>query len=174
MTAASNIAAIEKATGRAWGDWKAELDGLGAAGLSHAEIVKALAARGGLSGWWCQTIAVAYEQAILRRLPGQRADGRFRAEATRTLAGTPDGLRDRAAAAVLAEPGAAPPAPARRSGTDRRLYWRQPLASGSTLTLTTEMTRTGKVLVTLTEEPLADAGAAERAKARWKGVLAGL
>jgi hypothetical protein len=74
-----NTAAIEKGTGRSWNEWLAFLESIGAEKLSHKQIAERVTASGHTSGWWSQSIAVAYEQSIGRRLPGQVEDGTFQA-----------------------------------------------------------------------------------------------
>lgn len=81
MTKASNIASIEKGTGKQWGEWLKWLDKMGAKTLSHLEVSKLIESE--LQGvidspsWWAQSVTVAYEQAIGRRVPGQLANGLF-------------------------------------------------------------------------------------------------
>ena len=76
---------IHATTGMAFADWAALLDVKGARELSNKEIAGLVFATGNSPGWWAQTIAVAYEQHIGRRQPGQRADGRFSASVSRAL-----------------------------------------------------------------------------------------
>ena len=76
---------ILAATGMAFAEWATLLDAEGARALSHKQIADLIFATGNSSGWWAQTITVAYEQHIGRRLPGQRADGRFSASILRAL-----------------------------------------------------------------------------------------
>jgi uncharacterized protein YndB with AHSA1/START domain len=78
-------AAAERATGRSTAEWFALLDDSGAAERSHAEIARWLAGQEGVSGWWAQSLTVAYEQARGRRLPHERPDG-FRITASKTIA----------------------------------------------------------------------------------------
>ena len=85
-----NTAAIEKGTGRSWEDWLAFLKSIDAEKLSHKEIAERVAATGDATGWWSQSIAVAFEQSIGRRVPGQDNDGTFQVSATKTLPGTMD------------------------------------------------------------------------------------
>jgi hypothetical protein len=81
MTKASNIASIEKSTGKQWDEWLELLNKADAKTLSHLELSKLVEAE--LQGvvdspsWWAQSVTVAYEQAIGRRVPGQLANGLF-------------------------------------------------------------------------------------------------
>jgi hypothetical protein len=85
-------------TGRSWGEWLAYFDSIGAAALSHQEIV-ARAAESGAPPWWRQMVTVAYEQHIGRRLPGQAPDGTFTMNASRSCARSLDDSLDRWTAA---------------------------------------------------------------------------
>ena len=78
--------AVRKATGRDWYEWTEFLDGLGALGKNHKEIVALLAGPGELSnGWWQQSVAVGYEQARGLRVVGQTSDADFQIGVQRTL-----------------------------------------------------------------------------------------
>ena len=81
MATNSRIEAVERATGRSWDDWLAYMATIGADTLSHHEIAAALLTEleGKVDnlGWWAQATAVAYEQYVGRRVPGQRPDGTF-------------------------------------------------------------------------------------------------
>jgi uncharacterized protein YndB with AHSA1/START domain len=54
--------AVRSKTGRTWSEWLSLLDAAGASGMSHKEIVAAVADLGGASPWWQQSVAVTYEQ----------------------------------------------------------------------------------------------------------------
>ena len=76
--------AVQRSTGRARDEWFALLDDAGAGAWAHGPIAAWLVERG-VDGWWAQSITVGYEQARGLRLPGQRPDGAFEANVTRTL-----------------------------------------------------------------------------------------
>ena len=78
--------AVLAATGRGWDEWVEFLDGLGAAEMSHKEIVALAAGPGGLSsGWWQQSVAVGYEQARGLRVVGQTSGADFQIGVQKTL-----------------------------------------------------------------------------------------
>src|SRR5690554_8055434 len=79
--------AIENGTGRSWADWLAFFDRLGAAELAHAEIARAVEAEGVATGWWGQAVVIHFEQETGRRVEGQVGDGKFAANASKTLPG---------------------------------------------------------------------------------------
>jgi uncharacterized protein YndB with AHSA1/START domain len=82
-------AAVRRATGRGWAEWIALLDAAGAQAWSHKEIVAWLAAHAELSGWWRQSVAVGYEQATGKRVPGETADAGFQVGVRLTIAAPP-------------------------------------------------------------------------------------
>ncbi|WP_309082381.1 hypothetical protein [Zhihengliuella sp.] len=181
----SNVAAIEKASGCSWADWVALLDEAGAREEPHPRIAELAHERldvaNGNNGWWAQSIAVAYEQHIGRRLPGQRADGTFDASVSRTVAGRRDGVAQRwadLAAGRLADAGsiagAGPEGEPRTSATDKRSYWRLDLDDGTRVAVSFEERGEDRVLVTATHTRVpAPDGVAVR-KAIWKDLLGAL
>ena len=62
-TADVGEAALRTATGKGWSHWFALLDRSSAEKLDHRGIVAILGTERGISGWWRQMIAVAYERA---------------------------------------------------------------------------------------------------------------
>ncbi len=79
--------AVARATGRDWEGWLKLLDNLGAAEMTHREIVSLVAGPGGLdNGWWQQSVAVGYEQARGLRVVGQTSGADFQIGVQRTLA----------------------------------------------------------------------------------------
>jgi uncharacterized protein YndB with AHSA1/START domain len=78
-------AAVKKATGRTWQQWFRVLDDGEAASRSHADVVRALISKHGVTNWWAQSITVGYERARGIREPGQHADG-FSVAASKTVA----------------------------------------------------------------------------------------
>lgn len=77
--------AVAKATGRGWSDWLQRLDAKGCRKLDHKGIVAVVAEQGLESGWWCQMVTVAYEQARGLREQGELPDG-YSTNASRTIA----------------------------------------------------------------------------------------
>jgi hypothetical protein len=72
-------------TGADWKSWLALLDERGAAELDHAAIARLLVHDFEIDGWWAQSITVGYEQERGMREPGQRPDGTYSANASKTL-----------------------------------------------------------------------------------------
>lgn len=77
--------ALIEGTGADWKTWLALLDERGAAELDHAAIARMLVREFEIDGWWAQSITVGYEQERGLREPGQRPDGTFSANASKTL-----------------------------------------------------------------------------------------
>ena len=78
-------AAVKKATGRTWTEWRGLLDKAGAKSWPHAEIVLWLHKKHKIADWWCQMVTVGYEQASGRRVKHQKADG-FEISVSKTIA----------------------------------------------------------------------------------------
>jgi uncharacterized protein YndB with AHSA1/START domain len=76
--------AVQSKTGRTWEEWFAELDVRSADKLDHKGIV-ALLGDFEMTGWWRQSVAVAYEQARGLRAPNEAAGG-FQVSASKTIA----------------------------------------------------------------------------------------
>src|SRR5699024_2060959 len=93
---------LARATGRSREEWFELLDAASATGWSHGQIAEWLVTEHDVDGWWAQSITVGYEQARGMRQPGQRPDGTFDANVSKTCAAgaehvfaqlTEDGLR---------------------------------------------------------------------------------
>jgi hypothetical protein len=77
-------AVVAKKTGRTWKQWASALDRAGAAGLSHTEIARIVHERFEVPGWWSQTVTVGYERMRGLREKGQRRDGTFEVNKSKT------------------------------------------------------------------------------------------
>jgi hypothetical protein len=134
-------AKVLAATGKPLGDWFAILDERGARDLPHKSIARLLQGDFGVSGWWSQSVTVAYEKHIGRRETGQRQSGEYEAGVTRTLPVTVDAALDGWLARVPAPgperafDGVAFSAEPATSRTEKRRYWRVTLADGSRVTV---------------------------------------
>lgn len=169
-----NTQAIEKATGASWWEWCAFLDGEGAAKLDHGAIVEKACGFRQISGWWAQSVAVAYEQHIGRRKPGQGSDGLFRASVSRTVPLTQHSafaswctfaasLNDIDGQTIAGAP--------TTSTTPKRLYWRCRFEDGGNASVSFEAKGEEKVLIAIEHSKLAlEALIADRKRA-WAGLL---
>lgn len=74
---------VRKRTGKAWNEWFLLLDKADAMKMDHKHIAEQLDSLG-VPGWWCQMIAVEYEQQRGLREKYQSSDG-YSVSASRTL-----------------------------------------------------------------------------------------
>jgi uncharacterized protein YndB with AHSA1/START domain len=78
--------AVKAKTGKDWAGWFKVLDRAGAKRMTHTQIATHLYEQEKVPGWWCQMVAVRYEQERGLREPLQTCRGDFAANAGRTLA----------------------------------------------------------------------------------------
>jgi hypothetical protein len=78
-------AAIKKATGCDWEKWVFSLDYVGAQDWSHRAIADHVRTAYKVKDWWTQAVTVGYERIKGLRAIGQRRDGGFEANKSRTL-----------------------------------------------------------------------------------------
>jgi hypothetical protein len=166
--------AVARATGRRWDEWFALLDAWGAAERTHTEIARRLREEHGVASWWSQTVTVEYELARGLRVPGARSDGTFAASASKTVNVAVERLWAAWADPALRErwlPGASVRERTSQPGRTARYDWGD---DGSRLVAGFTAKGEAKSTVALEHERLADAEAAEAAKAFWRerlGVL---
>lgn len=163
---------VRDATGRSREEWFTLLDAAGAPGWDHPRIARWLATEHGVGVWWCQSVTVGYEQARGLRRPGQRADGSFEANVSRSIGADPDDVRP-----WLVEPGRRSrwldDEPEVRSTRARRsVRWRWSDGSRAAVQLTP--VRPGVTRVAVQHGGLAAAEQVATAKAAWAQRLATL
>ena len=73
-------------TGCTWERWVKALDRAKAYAWSHREIAKYVNEKYKVPGWWAQTVTVGYERIKGLRAVGQRRDGSFEANKSKTFA----------------------------------------------------------------------------------------
>jgi hypothetical protein len=78
-------AAIKKATGCNWEKWVSCLDYVGAQDWSHRAIADYVHTEFKVKDWWTQTVTVGYERIKGLRAIGQRRDGGFEANKSKTV-----------------------------------------------------------------------------------------
>jgi hypothetical protein len=175
MTRAIDIAAVEEGTGKAWRDWLAFLKKIDARHLPHKEIARRLREECRVIGWWAQSISVAYEQHIGRRVPGQQSDGGFQVSVSKTFPGSMDTVLTRWPAAMEGRKqlaGVAVTCGPDVSRTNQWRYWRCRLADGSHVSVGIGDRQGGKALLSVGHEGLDPLQAVERWRA--EGGLVGL
>jgi hypothetical protein len=78
-------ARIKEHTGCTWEKWVYALDRKKAFELTHPELTKLIKGKYKTPDWWTQTVAVGYERIKGLRVKGQRRDGSFSANKSRTF-----------------------------------------------------------------------------------------
>ncbi len=178
MTQQANTRAIAEATGRDWAEWKFWLDEQQAFNLPHKDIAGIIEEEfGHVSGWWAQTITVAYEQAIGRREPGQREAGDFSVSVSRTLPFAMDPLlghwQDYMSEYDTHREVAIEVGPS-VSLTQKWRYWRCTLADGSKVTVNIQAKGDNRATLGIQHDRIASAEEAEAWRGYWKEQLAEL
>ena len=79
-------AAIRKGSGCTWKEWVGHLDYVGAQAWPHRKIAAHVQEKFGVRDWWAQGVTVGYERIRGLRAIGQRRDGAFEANKSRTFA----------------------------------------------------------------------------------------
>jgi hypothetical protein len=77
-------ATLKEKTGCNWERWTHALDYLGAERMAHREIAALVSTKYKIDGWWAQTVTVGYERIKGLRARGQRRDGTYEANKSRT------------------------------------------------------------------------------------------
>ena len=149
---------------------------IGADKLSHHEIASAvigeLDGKVDNLGWWAQATAVAYEQYVGRRVPGQRPDGTFQTSVSRStplgmdalieawtdFAATDQEVLDRITGDV------------RVSGTSNRMTWRTKGRDGTAITVISEPKKDGTASLVVQVIGTASLDDNNAAKAAWTDI----
>ena len=79
-------AILKEKTGCTWERWVKALDRAKADTWPHREIAKYVIEKYKVPGWWAQTVTVGYERIKGLRAVGQRRDGSFEANKSKTFA----------------------------------------------------------------------------------------
>lgn len=177
MTKNTRISAVEKATNRTWDTWLQYMDGIDAKNLSHHEIATHLLDE--LDGtienhaWWAQSVTVAYEQYIGRRIPGQRPDGTFQTSVSKATQLGMQELMDKwvAFAAEDADVQALVADEVRVSGTEKRITWRTKAADGSSIRVTSEPKKNGTASLIVNHMELQTHDLNIEAKEKWAAIV---
>ena len=78
-------ASIKARTGRGWKQWMTVLDAEGAASWPHRDIAVLVRDKYGVGDWWGQAVTVGYERIKGLRERGQRRDGSYEANKSKTF-----------------------------------------------------------------------------------------
>lgn len=172
-----NIQALENGTGRTWAEIDQYLAGIGADQLTHQEIAQRLNDDGVATGWWAQSVTVAYEQQIGRRLPGQDCSGEYSVSASKTVTGTMDqalqmwldlvdGVESFSGIDISRGPDV--------KSTQKWRYWRCGLADGTRVNVNIYQKTEDKASLGIQHERLESTAQIEHWRTFWKDCLAGL
>ncbi|MBV6459778.1 MAG: hypothetical protein HONBIEJF_02931 [Fimbriimonadaceae bacterium] len=82
--------AVEAATGHPLEHWRHVLTSFDVAKNGHKAAANHLESDHGVDPWWAQNLTVWFEQETGLRLPGQRSDGSFCVNVSRTIQATPE------------------------------------------------------------------------------------
>lgn len=165
-------AAVKKATGRTWSEWRGVLDRAGAAKMAHKDIVILVHEKYKVGDWWSQMVTVGYEQARGLREKHQKPDG-YEISGSKTVAvplGTLFGawlnanLRKKWLNAGITIRRATPKKSMRMTWSDGR----------TSVDANFYAKGTGKSMVSLNHRKLSDAAAAKKMKTYWATRLARL
>lgn len=171
--------ALEKGTGITWENWLKLLEPHRQE--NHTRLAEAayeiILAQGKSDNpaWWAQGAAVAYEQHIGRRLPGQQCDGRFSVSVSKTLALSPEEMlaKWRALADhLVSHREVALSRPPQVSRTEKWLYWRCGLEDGSNVSVNIQAKPGGKAGLGVNHDRIMSQAEAALWREYWKGFTA--
>jgi hypothetical protein len=171
------IESIERATSKSWDEWLVFMDGIGAKDLNHHEIAtKVLEQLMGTTespAWWAQSVTVAYEQHIGRRLPGQQPDGTFQTSASQSTKLGMEQLMDAWTEFAAGDPEIldAVEGDVRTSGTEKRLSWRAKLHNATSVIVTSEPKPDGAASIVVQHTGSQTQERNNEAKAKWSSVV---
>ena len=173
MTRPTNIEGIEKATGKNWDSWVASLNDAGAQDMTHKQIVRIAYKQIGekaSAGWWSQHVAVAYEQHIGRRQPGQRQDGTYEVTVSKTASGSMDDAMSSWLKLVdgMQEFNGVKIGEPKSSRTDKRRHWGVPLEDGTRVDADVSKKDNTRALLAITHIRLKSPEEIEKQRAYWK------
>lgn len=178
MTKPSNTKALETGSGISWSEWVAYLDSIQARELDHTALaIKTLekiveTGKSKSPEWWAQGVAVAYEQHIGRRKPGQTCDGSFSVTVSKTIDGNMDfaidkwvkrveGISEFNGVKINKTPSV--------TQTEKWRYWRCGLEDGSALSVNIQNKPNGlKSSLTINHDKLNQAEDVEKWRGFWK------
>jgi uncharacterized protein YndB with AHSA1/START domain len=162
---------VDEATGKTWAQWMKALDRAGAASMDHKGIVAVLADGFRIGRWWCQMVAVTYEQERGLREVNQRSDG-FAVSVSRTIAAPVDRLYEAWSTAMERSQWLAEPRLQIRKATENellRITWSDGLSSVEVNFY--EKAKGSKTQVTVEHSRLRSAEDVEKKREFWIGRL---
>jgi hypothetical protein len=177
MKANSRIKPIERATNTSWDEWSNFMDSINARSLNHHEIAtKVLEVLDGKidnPAWWAQSVTVAYEQYINRRIPGQRPDGTFQTSVSKATKLDMKALMDQWVDFAAKEKDVLDliAGDVRVSGTEKRITWRTKANDGSAITVISEPKKDGSASIVAQHIGIQTHDLSLEAKSKWAAIL---
>jgi hypothetical protein len=177
MSENPRILLIEKSTGILWPEWISFMDSINAENLRHPEIAKKVKEHIGdmvdNPAWWAQAVTVAYEQYTGRRLPGQTADGLFQCSISKSTSLSMIKLMElwTEFAAKDIEVVMFIVGEIRKSGTEKRLYWRTKSVDAISITVTSEPKSNGTASLVVALTGAKTTAQRDHEKARWTNIV---
>ncbi|MGD8328748.1 MAG: hypothetical protein PVJ49_04880 [Acidobacteriota bacterium] len=165
--------AVRKATGRDWAGWVELLDHAAARGMAHREIATLLRDGHDVPKWWAQMVTVGYERIRGLREKGQRRDGTFEVNKSKTVPVPVERLY-RAFAEKRRRSRWLPDSDATVSTSRRNQSVRFTWGDGLPVEVRFTAKSPDKTQVTVEHRGLPDRAAAEASKAYWAERLAAL
>jgi hypothetical protein len=153
------------------------MDSIGAKNLDHHQIAtKVLEELDGKIdniGWWAQSVTVAYEQYIGRRIPGQRPDGTFQTSASKSTKLGMKELMDKWVAFATQDQEVLDliTGDVRVSGTENRITWRTRAKDGSSIIVISEPKASGRASIVAQQMGLQTNELNLEAKSKWQAIL---
>lgn len=158
--------AVRAKTGRTWSEWVEALDAIGASRLPHREIATRVHSEFGIGDWWGQAVTVGYERIRGLRVIGQRRDGSYEANKSKTFDVPLDTLFGAFATKRLREQwlgGARPTIRKADPGKSVRMTWED----GTPVEVYFTGKTASKSQVAIAHRKLASKADAEKRKAEW-------
>jgi hypothetical protein len=124
-------------------------------------------------GWWAQSVTVAYEQDIGRRIPGQRPDGTFQTSVSKSTKLGMKELMDKWVAFVTQDQEVLDlvTGDVRVSGTENRITWRTRAQDGSSIIVISEPKAKGSASIVAQQMGLQTNELNIEAKSKWQIIL---
>jgi hypothetical protein len=163
-------AVIKEKTGCSWERWVKSLDYQGAAEMSHRDIAQVVRDKYKVGDWWTQAVTVGYERIKGLREKGQRRDGSYEVNKSRTFSAPVQRLFDASHDATLRRKWLDTPGVRIRTAAaakSLRLAW----PDGSIVVLGFTAKPNDRSMISVQHTKLPDKVAAGSLKAFWAGKL---
>ena len=159
-------AAVSEKTGHTWKEWVRILDGHDAHTMLHRDIAELVSKTYKVQDWWTQTVTVGYERIKGLRARGQRRNGSYEANKSRTFNVPVAVLFDAWANPVIRRRWLTEPRVKVRTATapkSLRLGW----SDGAIIAVWFTQKGASKSAVAVTHQKLPDRETADRLKQYW-------